>query len=90
MLNFSLVEILTYLPIKFVLCTETKLLFIQKGRIITEIQVKQILSTFKTNVDIIGITVSIWKIYDFETIFTSNDVTNIQDAIGKYFGSIER
>ena len=30
------------------------------------------------------------KQHDFETIFTSNDVMNIQYAIGKEFGSIER
>ena len=27
---------------------------------------------------------------DFETIFASNDVLNIQDVIGKLFGYIER
>ena len=36
----------------------------------------------KPNVDKIGITVSMWKQHDFETIFTSNDVMKIQDAIG--------
>ena len=43
----------------------------------------------KPNVDILGITVSMWKQYDFETTFTSYDVMNIQYAIGKVFGSIE-
>ena len=28
--------------------------------------------------------------HEFETIFTSNDVMNIQDRIGKGFGSRER
>ena len=28
--------------------------------------------------------------HTFETIFTSNDVMNIQDEIGKGFGSIEK
>ena len=30
-----------------------------------------------------------WKKHNFETIFTYDDVMNIQDAIGKGFGSIE-
>ena len=30
-----------------------------------------------------------WKQHGFETIFTSNDVMNIQDYIGKEFGSRE-
>ena len=44
----------------------------------------------KPNVEIIGITVYMWKRYDFEIIYTSNDVMNIQDAIGKVFGYRER
>ena len=39
----------------------------------------------KTIFDIIGITVSIWKQHDFETIFTSKYVMNIKCAIGKGF-----
>ena len=39
--------------------------------------------TFKTNVDMIDITVYMWKRRDIETIFTSNDVMNIQNYIGK-------
>ena len=31
-----------------------------------------------------------WKRYDLETIFSSNDVMNIQDTTGKGFGSRER
>ena len=30
-----------------------------------------------------------WGKHDFETIFTSNDVVNIQDVIGNEFGTIE-
>ena len=41
----------------------------------------------KLNVDIDSIILSIWKKHDFETIFTSNYFTNIQDGIGKEFGS---
>ena len=41
----------------------------------------------KPNVHIIGTTVSMWKPHNFETMFSSNDVMNIQDAIGKVFGS---
>ena len=44
----------------------------------------------KTIVDIIGITVFMWENHKFETIFTSDDVLNIQYAIGKLFGSRER
>ena len=40
----------------------------------------------KNNVDALGITVSMCRWYDFETIFTSNNVTNVQGAIGKGFG----
>ena len=39
--------------------------------------------TFKTNVNMIDITVYMWKRRDIETIFTSNDVMNIQNYIGK-------
>ena len=42
----------------------------------------------KTNFDILGITVSMWKYHDFETIFTYNYVTNVQYFIGKGFGYI--
>ena len=35
----------------------------------------------KPYVGILGITVSMWTLHDFETIFTYNDVMNIQDAI---------
>ena len=41
----------------------------------------------KPNVDILGITVSMYKQHNFETIFTSNNIMNIQYAIGKVFGS---
>ena len=37
----------------------------------------------KPDVDILGISVSMWKNHGFETIFTSNFVINIQDVIGK-------
>ena len=44
----------------------------------------------KPNVDIVVIAVSMWKIYEFETIFTSNDFMNIQFGIDKGFGYRER
>ena len=44
----------------------------------------------KNNVDILGITVSMWKQHDFETIFNSNNIMNIQYTIGKGFGYRER
>ena len=44
----------------------------------------------KPNVDTIVITVYMWKQYDFETIYISNDVVNIHYTIGKVFGSQER
>ena len=43
--------------------------------------------SIQPNVDIKGITVSMWKWHNFETIFTYIDVMNIQDSIGKFFGS---
>ena len=42
----------------------------------------------KPNVEIIGITVSMWKQNIFDTILTSNDLLNVQGAIRKVFGSI--
>ena len=44
----------------------------------------------KPNIVILGITVSMWEKHYFETIFTSNDIMNIQGVIGKVFGPIER
>ena len=44
----------------------------------------------RPNVDILSITVSMWKQHDSETIFTSNSVMSIQVAIGKCFVSRER
>ena len=44
----------------------------------------------KPNVEIKVITVSMWQWHDFETILTSNDVTNIQNSIGQVFASQER
>ena len=46
--------------------------------------------SIKTNVDILGITVSMWRREKIETIFTSNYVLNIQYTIGNLFGSRER
>ena len=37
--------------------------------------------------EIIGITVSMWKLYGFENVFTSNDVMNIQYYIVNVLGS---
>ena len=44
----------------------------------------------KPHVDTIVIKVSIWRRNYFETIFTSDDLVNIQYAIGKVFWYIER
>ena len=41
------------------------------------------------NIDVLGIILSMWKIYNFETIFSYYDVLNIQYVIGKEFWSIE-
>ena len=63
---------------------------IQNKEDMKKLQVKNIFYfelSIKPNVDILGITVSMWKQYDFDTIFISNDVLNIQDGIGKVFGS---
>ena len=70
------------------------MLSIQKEENITKLQVNNNINYYevsgKPNVDIIGNTLSMWKQHNFETIFTSDDVLNIQDAIGKGFGSRER
>ena len=39
------------------------------------------------NFNIIGITVSICKVHNFEAIYIYNDVMNIQYSVGKVFGS---
>ena len=74
----------------FVLCTDIEMLSIKKR---TKSRVKKNIFYFeiiiKPNVDIVGITVSVLKNNEFETIFTSNDITNIQDRNGKGFGSRE-
>ena len=66
----------------------------QKEENTTNVQVKKWMFycklSIKNNIDIIGIIVSIWKRHKFETIFTYNDVLNIQDTIGKRFGSRKR
>ena len=58
-LNSSLVEIRTTLPIRFVLCTETEILLIQKDENMTKVQVRNIICYYevisKPNVDIIVI-----------------------------------
>ena len=40
----------------------------------------------KLNDDVIGIAVSMWEWHDIETILTYNDVMNIKDSTGKWFG----
>ena len=44
----------------------------------------------KPNPEIIYIKVSMRKHHNFEMIFTSDDVLNTKDSIGKVFGSRER
>ena len=43
----------------------------------------------KPYVGMMGLTVSMCKLHEFETIFTSNDVVNNQYSIGIIFGSRE-
>ena len=43
----------------------------------------------KPNIDIFGITVSMWKQHNFETLFNSNDIMNIQYKIENRFLSKE-
>ena len=73
------------------MCIDTEMLSIQDKEDITKVQVNKNIFYFglisTPNVDIIGITVSMCKYHDFENIFTSNDIMNIQDAIRKVFGS---
>ena len=89
-----LIKIETYFPIRFVLCTKTEILFILKEENVTKLQVYNNIYYYevgsKPDVDSIGITVSMRKQHNLKTIFTSYDVLNIQDAIAKGFGSIER
>ena len=40
----------------------------------------------KLNDDVIRIAVSMWEWHDIETISTYNDVMNIKDSTGKWFG----
>ena len=90
-MKFPLVEIETYFPIRFIMCTDIETLSIQRKGYMTKVQVKNIFYpelSIKPNVGILGIKVSMWKQYDFGTIFTSNDVMNIQYSVGKGFGSI--
>ena len=93
-LRFSLVEMDTYLPVRFLLFVDTKMMLIENKSDLTKVQVIKNIFYFelsiKPNVDILGIKVSMLKHYDFETIFTSNDVMKILDAIGKGFGYRER
>ena len=74
--------------------TETEMVFIQKEENMTKVQLNKNIFYFelssKPNVDIIGITLSMWKLHNYGTIFTSSDVMNIQYAIGNIFGSRER
>ena len=69
------------------------MLFIQKEENMTKVQLNNSFFYYEltstTNSYIIGITVSIWKQHNFETIFTFNDVLNIQYDIGNGFGYIE-
>ena len=44
----------------------------------------------KSNFDIIGITLSMWKQHNFKTIFTSDNVLNIKYFIVKGLGYRER
>ena len=44
----------------------------------------------KPNVYIVGITVYIWKQHSFETIFSYDDVINIQYSVGNGFSYRER
>ena len=55
-------------------------------RDVRAVQVKPAHRPGNIRVNIIYITLSIWKRHNFETIFTSNDVLNIQDSIGNLFG----
>ena len=63
--------------------------YIQKKEDMKKLQVNKSIFYFKlsskNNVDILGITVSMWKQHDFETILNFNDVMNIQVAIVNAF-----
>ena len=63
------------------------MLLIQRKEDMKKLQVNKNIFSFelsgKSNVDTLGITVHMWKRHEFETIFTYNDVMNIQYVIGK-------
>ena len=90
MLKFPLIEIETYFIIRLVLCADIHMMSIQSKSYLTKVKLNKNIFYFgiisKPNVGILGIAISIWKHNDFETIFTYNDVMNIQYVIGKIFG----
>ena len=65
------------------------MLSFQNKENMTKVQVNKNIFYFelssKPNVGILRITVSMWRKHELVAIFTSNDVMNIQDAIGKVF-----
>ena len=69
MLKFPLVEIGTYFPIRFVVCKDIEMLSIQMKEDMTKLQVNKNIFYFELsstqNVDILGITLSMWKQHDF-------------------------
>ena len=86
-----MVEVDTDFPMRLVLCTEAEMLLIQNKEDMKKVQVNKHILYFelssKPSVEILGVKVSMLKQHDFETIFTYNDVMNIQYDIGKGFGS---
>ena len=64
-LKFALVEIETSIPIRFVLCTETETMLIQKEEYMINLQSNNNIYYYgvssKHNFDIIGITSYMWK-----------------------------
>ena len=91
-MKFSLIEIETYVSMRFVFCTDIEILPIIERRYDKSIGEKQINFEIsgKPNVNIFVIAVSIWRKHQFKTIFTSNGVMNIRCGIDKVFGSRER
>ena len=80
----------TYLITKFILWAETEILLIQNEENMTKVNVNNDIYYYEfmsqPNFELIGITVSMWKQHNFENIFNSDDVLNIQDSIGKFLG----
>ena len=78
-MKFQLVVIETSFLMRFVLCTDIEIFSIKKKLSTLNLVVKQFF--------VYMVLQYLCENHEFETIFTHNDVTNIQFGIDKEFGS---